>query len=74
MFCKRNIQYKCDNQKVSKVSPDETGPSESQPSIPPAYQVELSNHLVKMINANIPHGDSNSTLNIMLFTEAVGCT
>ena len=48
--------------------------SERQPSIPPAYKVDLSNHLAKMINANTSHGDSNSTLNIMLFTEALGCT
>lgn len=48
LFSKRNIQYKCDDQKISS-SPNEMKLSKRLPSIPQAYQVDISNDLANMI-------------------------
>lgn len=48
LFSKRNIQYKCNNQKISS-SPNEMKLPKRLSSTPRAYQVDISNDLANMI-------------------------
>lgn len=50
------------------------GLSKSLSSISQAYQVDISNDRANVINANTLRGNSDSVLNRVLLTGALGCT
>ena len=72
MFSKRNIQYKCDDPKP-RVSPDKMKLSKSL-SPTQAYQVDISNGLANVLNADTLQGNSTPALYSVLLTGALGCS